>query len=192
MTVDRRIARHLWNVWNWKLNGGAGAYLEHGNGRRWRNQDLLWEVLILPQEEQVNFMETLWTFPKARNFKVRPLAREVGEKLIWSLDNVDAPPKKWTDDIFTAVDLFQCHEVTSLKCLSWLWSGCHRMNCTKNEPRSIFPSLLVYLLPKSKIDYDSPTIFFLHTREVQGPWDIVPPDFWPKGLYRYHIIPFAF
>ena len=92
-----------------------------------------------------DFMETLWTFPKARNFKVRPLAREVGEKLIWSLDNVDPPPKKWTDDIFTAVDLFKCHEVTSLKCLSWLWSGCHRMNCTKNEPKSVFPSQFRFL-----------------------------------------------
>ena len=92
-----------------------------------------------------DFMETLWTFPKARKFKVRPPAREVGEKLIWSLDNVDAPPKKWTDDIFTAVDLFQCHEVASLKCLSWLWSGCHRMNCTKNEPRSVFPSQFRFL-----------------------------------------------
>ena len=29
-----------------------------------------------------DFMETLWTFPKARKLKVRPPAREVDEKLI--------------------------------------------------------------------------------------------------------------
>ena len=77
------------------------------------------------------------------------------------------------------------------QCLVWLlalFTSCVvNFLMQKSHPYHLWPNLCHILMDLATMLYTR-----MHTREVQGPWDIVPLDFSPKGLYRYHIFSFAF
>ena len=73
------------------------------------------------------------------------------------------------------------------QCLVWLlalFTSCVvNFLMQKSHPYHLWPNLCHILMDLATMLYTR-----MHTREVQGPWDIVPPNFRPRGLYRYLLI----